>query len=304
MNKEKNLLISFSGGLDSTYLVYSNLKKGHYVTGLYTTIENNRNKVQVEKHQIEKITELFNQEFPGKFTLHYGIAIDVPYSGDILFKQIVIWLISLLYHNPRYDEVQIGAVMNDDMLSYLDEIKKIWGSFAFLNEKHPPLTFPLTKISKLHIAEALPRNYKDLVVYCENPTIIEPITNKNKELKFENCNHCHSCKRYKFDSDYLGIDYGQINHKNWGEVQDIPDEPIDDLYEKYNDKAKRVDIILGIKQSKGTMKNKITIQKSKRSSLPMPMTGSTMDIPGFIDTSKRKRPIKKKSSEIRRLKKR
>jgi len=243
MKTPKNILISFSGGLDSTFLVYDNLKKGNSVTGLYTTIENNRNKVIVEKNQIKKIEELFNKEFPGMFHLHMGISYDVPYPGDLTFHQITLWLVSLLYHNSSYDEIQIGAVMNDDMISYIDDIKKMWNSFKFLNEKLPPLTFPLVKTSKYHISRDLPRKYKDLVAYCENPTILKEVDENNTELEFENCEWCHSCKRYKFDSDYLGIEYGQIRER---EVKTLDEDMVESI-----DAVKKTDIIVGVKKSKG-----------------------------------------------------
>jgi len=140
----KNILVAFSGGLDSTYLVYDNLKKGHNVTGLYIEIKNNDNKVLVEKYQIEKISELFYKEFPTLFSLDMGSEIFVPRAGDLSFKQIGIWLLGLLYHgSSRYDEIHIGAVMNDDMISFIDDIQKIWESYTWLNDKnHPPLLFP------------------------------------------------------------------------------------------------------------------------------------------------------------------
>lgn len=211
----KKILVSFSGGFDSTFLVYDNLKKGHEVTGVYTTIENNIEKVKVEKNQIKKLENLFKEEFPNKFNLEIGMSINAQSGNDIMFKQILIWLISLLYNrSSHYDEVQIGAVMNDDMISFIDDIKKTWNSFKFLNPKHPILTFPLIKKSKYDISISLPKKYKDLVVYCESPIIQNEDT---INFQFKNCELCHSCKRYKYDVDLWGIDdgYGQIqNHKD------------------------------------------------------------------------------------------
>ena len=288
MKPQRNILVSFSGGLDSTFLVYDNLKKGNTVTGLYTTIENNRNKVIVEKNQIKKLEVLFNEDFPGMFRLEMGISYDVPRPGDLIFHQITLWLVSLLYHNSYYDEIQIGAVMNDDMVSYIDDIKKMWGGFKFLNDKLPSLTFPLTKNSKLVIAGELPKKYKDLVVYCEDPRIIKEIDENNSELEFENCQYCHSCKRYKFDSDYMGIEYGQIKPRDY--PYDV--EPMIE-----GDLKKAVDITVSVKKTKRTVKNNIKKQKVKRSSkLPLPITGFTLYDPNFKS--------KRKKNDIRRPRKR
>jgi len=202
----KKILVSFSGGLDSTYLIYKNLKKGHQVTGVYITIENNIDKVKMETQQINKLQKLFEEEFPNLFTLKMGMKVDAPTSGDLILKQILIWLFSLLYQDSsNYDEVQIGAVMNDDMVSYLNDINKTWKSFKFLNPKHPNLKFPLSKTSKYVIVESLPEKYKSLVVHCE-----EPIISKDSK-SFKQCGKCEPCKRYKYNIDSWGITgYGQI----------------------------------------------------------------------------------------------
>lgn len=202
----KRVLVSFSGGLDSTFLVYDNLKNGNVVTGVYTTIENNVNKTKVELNQIKKLEKLFQEEFPNNFNLEIGMKIDAQSGNDVTMKQIPIWIISLLYNKAStYDEVQIGAVMNDDMISFIDDITNLWNSFSFVSRKHPPLSFPLMKKSKCEISEILPKKYKELVVFCEDPKIINDIP-----LLFENCNNCHSCKRYKYENDLWGVIYGQI----------------------------------------------------------------------------------------------
>jgi len=212
MKKQKNILVSFSGGLDSTYLVHQNLKEGCKVTGLYTTIKNNEDKVKVEKCQIDKLTELFKEDFPDQFNLRYGIDIEVYGSPDLYLKQIMIWIMSALYQEPGFDEVHIGAVMNDDLVSYVEEIKKTWETFEFLKEDGlPKLRFPLIKLPKYEIVKLLPERYKKLVVYCESPRIIKPIIGESEEVVFINCGFCNPCERYKYESKKWNYEYGQIH---------------------------------------------------------------------------------------------
>lgn len=45
----KKVAILFSGGLDSTYLVWKNLKEGNVVLPIYVEIENNEVKTTMEK---------------------------------------------------------------------------------------------------------------------------------------------------------------------------------------------------------------------------------------------------------------
>lgn len=208
----KDILVAFSGGLDSTALVYENLKKGNRVRGLYVEIKNNTDKVLVEKHQVEKIVKLFEAEFPDQFRLDMGSEIYVHYTSGIKFAQISFWLFALLYHGcGNYSEVHIGAVMNDDMVSFIDDIQGIWEAYGWLNEKeHPPLLFPFTKKSKFELVELLPKEYRELVVFCEDPNIIKKPKGRSKKLEFVRCGRCHSCKRYEFDSHNFRMEYGQI----------------------------------------------------------------------------------------------
>jgi len=220
---QKNILVSFSGGLDSTYLVYKNLKEGHKVTGIYTKILNNKIKIDVELQQSNQITELFQKEFPDQFTLEQGIDIMVYGYCDLYLKQIMIWIMSSLYHGSKYDEVHIGAVMNDDLISYIPDVKKTWKSFEFLSQDLPKLRFPLSKLPKWEIVEQLPLQYKELVVYCEDPKIIKRIGGKNPRIIFENCGHCNPCSRYQYESKKWNYEYGQIG------LNKKEDEPIPDI---------------------------------------------------------------------------
>ena len=55
----KDILVLASGGLDSTYLIYDNLKKGNNVTALYVTVENNPTKNKSELMALELIRKYF-----------------------------------------------------------------------------------------------------------------------------------------------------------------------------------------------------------------------------------------------------
>ena len=59
----KNVFILWSGGLDSTYLIYKNLNEGNKVISGYVSLLNNGKKVDMERQAIEKLKEEFNKEF-------------------------------------------------------------------------------------------------------------------------------------------------------------------------------------------------------------------------------------------------
>ena len=57
---KKNLVL-WSGGLDSTHLVYDNLSNGNKVSALYIELTNNDTKVKLEKAALKKMTKILQK---------------------------------------------------------------------------------------------------------------------------------------------------------------------------------------------------------------------------------------------------
>jgi hypothetical protein len=227
----KKIVILFSGGLDSTYLVWKNLKEGNIVTPVYIEIKNNANKVLLEKNRIKLIHDELDKEFnqsdfvtsnlkPIEYLMDVNLG-NTWYSDPLIFKQIPIWIFGLLFiQGIDADEIQIGYVGNDDAVSYIDDIINIYQSYESICNPMIPLKFPLVKHFKSEIMHDLPQQYRDLVVSCENPNIIE----KNKQsiksiefsdndfLEYEPCCECASCKKI-ISTDYYYLNYYPDNYK-------------------------------------------------------------------------------------------
>jgi hypothetical protein len=202
----KSVAVLFSGGLDSTYLVWKNLKEGNRVYPIYIEISNNNEKVLLEKNRINLLFELFYEEFGFNINrIETILSVNVNHCcyGELMFKQMPIWIFGLLFYQERIDEIQIGYVGNDDALSYLDDIQKIYNSYKtiYANNKLVPLKFPLKKAFKVEMAHELPSKYFNLIVSCENPTIIN---SNEKIIKYKPCCECTACKRI-INSDYYGM---------------------------------------------------------------------------------------------------
>ena len=196
MKSSKKVLVLFSGGLDSTYLVYKNLKEGNQVIPIYTEIMNNTKKVYAEKTQIDRIYNLLYEEFSGYLhPIYFPNRFEITGSGGnvSVLPQVPAWIFGIIYSGQlqNVDEVQIGYVMNDDAISYLDDIKAIYHSYQnMVPIKLPELVFPLTKTKKYEIDEKLPEKYRELTISCEYPTIAY-----NQGIKFYDCGDCEPCKR-------------------------------------------------------------------------------------------------------------
>ena len=181
-------LVAWSGGLDSTYLIFHLLQQGHSVEAVYVELKNNEYKVKCELKAIEKITELLTEIcISRKWDFRYkGIAtkIDAVYCTNLSFKQYPMWLLGLLSAVQDYtDYVAIGYVMNDDAISYLCDFKNIWDSYKPIVHKHVDLVFPLSKHKKIEMYYDIPYNIRELLWVCEQPAVDKP------------CGDCDPCKR-------------------------------------------------------------------------------------------------------------
>jgi len=197
--KNKTVLVLFSGGLDSTYLVYKNLKEGNRVQPIYIELNNNREKSIIERIQTQKLIDLFDQEFNVDTNRIYNIAKPMQLlvnssAPELTFRQMPAWITGIMYSNElsEADEVHIGYVMNDSAISYLEDIKRIYYAYqGIVNKKLPRLMFPLIKLDKPMISNMLPERYKELTITCEVPRLAL----SGSGVKYFDCGDCDPCKR-------------------------------------------------------------------------------------------------------------
>lgn len=214
----KKVIVLFSGGLDSTYLLWKNLEDGNEVQPVYISIKNNYNKVKVEKQQTKKLYSKFHEKYGDKIKRVENILdfelITTNYSVNL--AQIPIWISGILYYqSKRYDEIQIGYVMNDDAVSYIDVFKKIYESYSeILNEKIP-IHFPLVKYSKVNIINNLPEEYHELITACENPRILNE--KYLEDIEYKPCGYCDACDGIIKSNNFgkgLNNDYYEIKKRD------------------------------------------------------------------------------------------
>jgi hypothetical protein len=160
--------VLWSGGLDSTYLIFKLLGEGHIVTASYCEITNNVDKTPRELAALDELCKVFtNQNFK-----YEGVLCKVNVTGSFLtsFSQMPLWITALLCSGARdADYVAIGYVMGDQAIAYLDDLKNIWKAYGALsNKKMPELVFPLAKVAKEEILNELSPGVVKLVTWCES----------------------------------------------------------------------------------------------------------------------------------------
>ena len=213
--KNKHVLLYFTGGLDSTYLLWKNLELGNTVSPVYVEIKNNDNKSKIEIQQAKFIWSLLKESYEDKLKpIMFGsnLMINNTFGSPLRLKQVPMWIFFALYHQDinEHDEIQIGYVQDDAVSgSYLKDMEKMYYSFLPITDGLIDINFPLRKYSKNEIIHELPDNIFDAIVTCEAPKI-KPykISNaftydqKKEDYRFwKPCGNCVMCKNIK-NNDY------------------------------------------------------------------------------------------------------
>ncbi len=177
-----NYLIPWSGGLDSTSLINKLLNEGHTVHALY----NNLNELEQDKRQlnaVRKMRDIYFSKFQFSLLENHIVGL-ARGTGRLILGQVPSHIFSVIQYMDGYDYVALAYVMNDDAISFIDDIKNIYYSYEPLfNGKLPQLVFPYSKTKKENLYDSLPQILKDHITFCEGFDIKD------------NCGVCSSCKR-------------------------------------------------------------------------------------------------------------
>ena len=203
--KKKNILLSISGGYDSTYLLIRNLKNGNFVYPVYTFVSCiDPVKQLIEYDIIQKLIYRLQKFYDNLLDISVNqINIDCP--KNLYSNQPILWLQSLFKEvkdKPFIDEVNIGYISTDMAVSLIKEIKSLWKYlFSFSHPAYfiPKLKFPLINLTKGKIIENLiafdEEIYKNCWT-CELPIIVKKkkIDKDSVEIIVTSCGNCLPCE--------------------------------------------------------------------------------------------------------------
>lgn len=188
--KKSNVLLAWSGGLDSTALFLRCLYAGHRVTVVSIDLLNNpHGQREREKQARQAILKWVDHHFGiGSYehieaSIGYGTA-----SMELMgFQQTPAWLnILQACCSTKHNVVYMGYVMGDDAISFLDEIQGVWKAYRKLSVGVlPALQFPLKGVSKKTLWNELDGRdgLRSLVTWCSSDDLPD------------NCGKCPSCLR-------------------------------------------------------------------------------------------------------------
>lgn len=203
---KKVVIVLYSAGLDSTYLLLKELDKGNYVIPVTNLL--NSDDLDFISHYIVQLNihHLYRTNLN---RLIYSVDSQVRNPSSFSYYQQVYNIMSVFvlgYDFLQYvDEVQIGFTLKDEGMSYISELRTLFNtSLKLMPDEEVPLktklVFPLSKMSKSMIAEKLEKLQKKngtklKTLSCEKP--FAKIENDDNEvvITIKCCGTCNSCQR-------------------------------------------------------------------------------------------------------------
>jgi hypothetical protein len=175
MTDEKRPLILWSGGLDSTFLMYQQLLNGP-VDYIVMDGGQSRSKIRMEEEARTKALNWFAaQGLPYPHQLNTADPMTLAKMPGISWSQTIPWLIGALYaaDHRKHHSVMIAYVIGDEPVHLKDVFSQTFEGLQRIS-KHGdpvPLCFPFLDgfVNKRRILHEIPRGLLECVWYCELP---------------------------------------------------------------------------------------------------------------------------------------
>lgn len=148
LSNNKTYAIMFSGGYDSTSLAIRHLQKGDNVILCGVLFEENA--VFYAELTAKILRHIYGDDrVAGLFLVSGQLANNNNDISGLQQQPFTALFAAMLEESvkSKVEAVECAYIMNDDALSYLEELKNLYNARAvfYEQEKFPPLTFPLTK---------------------------------------------------------------------------------------------------------------------------------------------------------------
>lgn len=213
-NVENTVGVVYSGGWDSTLLMLRNIEAQRFVQPILFDYPND--------NAIREIGLKILGAKCGRFILPpisispltIGGNVENNCCGQQAYIHFMLGFlpVDLL---PMLSEIQVGYVMNDDAISFLDELRSLTKThFAIQHKLNVPVTYPLTKISRGEVHAEVKQKLGDFCtcISCENPEIKFYKKGDDLFMLMEACGGCSSCRKDKMHIDFTKFMCVKIPH--------------------------------------------------------------------------------------------
>lgn len=190
-NNNRVPLILFSGGLDSSYLLETMLRRGNVET-MYVIGSQGQEKIDKERSVRKKIIRILEAKTGNKVLRDTEFEMKNMFGGynyipENKFSQPAMWLNGALHiANSGHAELLIAYVMGDQICSFVKDIEQAWNSLQAFTKHFPiPVRFPFLTTTKQDILDNIDPRVVQNVWICELPY------NRDHELRA--CGNCAAC---------------------------------------------------------------------------------------------------------------
>ncbi len=209
-------VVLFSGGCDSTLVLYNILKEKELVTAISVNhcqvpaINQNKHSRELFKKEMEK-RELTNCSY---------CEVDINNSCGCVqdingLSQPIIWAIVAMLYIRNGETIYFGYHAGDDFWSHKTEFENVINNACAICGKEVKIEYPLQYMTKAQIIQKLKqRGLYDFCWYCEYPT-----------SESKPCGNCQPCRTHRTALWQIET-FGDTEITSGGFIRDIPVSPM------------------------------------------------------------------------------
>lgn len=209
----KKPLLVFSGGLDSSFMLWKALEQGDVYT-CYIKATQCQDKIPMELAARKKIIKFF-EEKTGHYVLsdtivdlgnYINVKETVAHDGSLIknwnnvvpdhsFGQAPLWQFGMQFATDghKHSKVCMGVVMGDQIAMHIGDLLSAWHhTSAFSRVVQVPLEFPLMYHSKDMILRVMPKEIIPDLWICELP--VAAGDDQPDGARFVPCERCTACE--------------------------------------------------------------------------------------------------------------
>lgn len=204
MQKHPDVLLMFSGGLDSTGAFWKLIKDGRKVHVYHMHLENKEKRTKAEAIAVSKILEYMSSI--GEFQYSESSHSYPSYNGNFIWDSDISSFMAgtICAASPNLKEVAFGRTASDNseangMSRRIERGNKILEALCSAKK-----IYPVMDLTKQQIWEMLPEELRNIAWSCRRP-----IYKDNEIVPCGGCITCHSMAKKGITHQKILIDHNQ-----------------------------------------------------------------------------------------------
>jgi 7-cyano-7-deazaguanine synthase in queuosine biosynthesis len=183
-----NVLINFSGGIDSTYAAWESLRSGDTPILHHCVLRGRDDRWRFEREAVSNILKYFNKVGLNKYR-YIESGFDYGSIGHLIYDVEVIGFLSgVVLRNPKYAHINriiVSVNANDPTGQDINNFRRTQANAytELVVGKTISWEYPMIHMDKSEIIRKMPRDLVDASWWCRRP-----------QSSGKPCGYCRSCK--------------------------------------------------------------------------------------------------------------